>query len=763
VNAALAFILAVGLVSSGNAAPHKGNRPGTPRRQSDSLAHPLGDRQRDMRQKALEQVLKGQAVAQGKNKVVQVAKGQYVELARAGEEKIWTILAEFGTQVDPFRGGSPGPLHNQIPQPDRSVNSTDLWVPDFNRTHYEEMLFSEAPGALTMRNYYIEQSSNRYTVNGVVTDWVRVPFNEAYYGSNYCGSLDCQEVVLFVRDSANAWYNAQIAAGKSPAQIEAELAQFDVWDRYDYDGDGNFNEPDGYIDHFQAIHAGMGEDAGGGAQGTDAIWSHRWYVFIDDIGSTGPDGNKLGGTQVGNTKYWIGDYTTEPEDGTIGVFTHEFGHDLGLPDLYDTSGNTGGAMNSTGFWTLMSFGSFNSNGITSGGLGTRPAHMSAYEKIFLGWSNLQVVNYGQGASLKLGPAEYNTKQAQQLLVLLPDKNVETNIGSAYAGSYFYYSGSGNNLDHSMTKVVALPAGTVTLTAKVRYDIEQDWDYAYLTVNGVPVTTSLSSEDSPHNQNFGHGITGSSGGNWVDLTADLSAFSGQTVTIGLRYWTDVAVVGTGFGIDEIAITGSGTDGAESDNGWTYAGFVRSNGIIAGSFFNAYIAEYRQYTGFDEALKTGPYNYGFDDPVHYWTAEYYPYQDGLLVWYYDTSFDNNNVGEHCAGGRCGGLYLPVDAHPELLLQPNNGLAWYPNVQSYDATFGLEPTDRITLHRANIPGSYGGLPAVPEFNDNNSYWVEPNPSIGHLGWSSVPVPHTGTSIRVVSTSAQGGFMQVQVRFNQ
>ena len=44
------------------------------------------------------------------------------------------------------------------------------------------------------------------------------------------------------------------------------------------------------------------------------------------------------------------------------MFAHEFGHDLGLPDQYDTSGNTGGAENSTGFWTLMSQGSYGSNG-----------------------------------------------------------------------------------------------------------------------------------------------------------------------------------------------------------------------------------------------------------------------------------------------------------------------------------------------------------------------------------------------------------------
>ena len=63
---------------------------------------------------------------------------------------------------------------------------------------------------------------------------------------------------------------------------------FDVWDRYDADNDGNFDEPDGYLDHFQAVHAGEGEDAGGGAQGEDAIWSHRWYVNCTDYGITGP-------------------------------------------------------------------------------------------------------------------------------------------------------------------------------------------------------------------------------------------------------------------------------------------------------------------------------------------------------------------------------------------------------------------------------------------------------------------------------------------
>jgi len=726
---------------------------------TDNPSHPLGDQQLSLRAKGLEAKMSGKV----DGPVAEVAHGQFVELERQGEDSIWTVIGEFGPLDHPapiLFSGIPGPLHNEIPEPDRSVDNSTIWAPDFNESYYENLLFSEAPGAVSMRNFYIEESSNRYTVNGDVTDWVQVPYNAAAYGRNYCGSIVCAQTWVFVNHSIDAWYNAQIAGGMTPAQIDDYLAQFDVWDRYDIDGDGNFDEPDGYIDHFQSVHAGEGEETGGGAQGSDAIWSHRWYAYYSANGPDGIGPSGYGGVRIGNSNYWIGDYTIEPENGGIGVFTHEFGHDLGLPDLYDTSGNVGGAENSTGFWTLYSSGSYGNTGIPEEGIGSKPIPMSAYEKIFLGWSNYELYDYTQKVSTKLGPSNYNTKQAQQLVVLLPDKYVEFPVGDPYSGDFFYFSGSGNNLDNTMTREVTLPAGTPSLTAKVKYDIETDWDYAYLTVNGTSVETNLSSTTNPFGQNFGYGITDNSGGAWVDLTADLSAFAGQTVTIGFRYWTDVAVANPGLFVDDIAISGQPLDDAETDPGWTYAGFIRTGSTVTLSFFNAYFAEFRTYKGYDDGLRTGPYNFGFtDNPALGNFVEHFPYQDGLLVWYYDTSFEDNNVGANCAGGRCGGLYLPVDAHPDLMLRPDNGQVWRPRVQSYDSTFGLQPTDVVCLHMNSVEGCYGGLPANPKFDDTQAYWFPPDSSISHNGWASVPLPGIGVTIRVVGVSAQGNFMQVHL----
>ena len=296
------------------------------------------------------------------------------------------------------------------------------------------------------------------------------------------------------------------------------------------------------------MHAGEGEETGGGAQGTDAIWSHRWYAFFNNIGSTAA-GPTLGGVRIGQSDYWIGDYTVEPENGGVGVFAHEFGHDLGLPDLYDTSGNTGGAENSTGFWTLYSSGSYGSTGVPADGIGSKPIPMSAYEKIFLGWSNYQVVDSGQPASVKLGPASANTKQAQQLIVAAARQERRLyDRRPVCRRRYFYYSGAGNDLDNTMTRPVTLPAGADHARVQARYQIETCWDYAYVEVstNGgatfSSIPTSASTNDNQNGQNFGNGITGTSGSPkvcdqlgtpvWVPVTANLSAYAGQTIRLRL---------------------------------------------------------------------------------------------------------------------------------------------------------------------------------------------------------------------------------------
>lgn len=247
-----------------------------------------------------------------------------------------------------------------------------------------------------------------------------------------------------------------------------------------------------------------------------------------------------------------------------------------------------------------------------------------------------------------------------------------------------------------------------------------------------------------------GIDGFSGG-WVPLVADLSAYAGD-VLLGFQYVTDGGVAEVGFMVDEIAVTGSPVDGAEADAGWTFGGFRTSTGIEGGSYWNYYLAEYRQYWGYDVALRNA-YNFGFlkgKDAAVNW-AERFPYQDGLLVWYCDTSQPDNNTSVHPGSG----FALPVDAHPVPLARPGKKL-WRNRIQSFDSPFGLEPTDAITLHYNSRAFPIPSLPAVPTFDDANSYYSTKNPT------ASVITPVTGTKIRVLGTSSSGdggSYMGVRV----
>lgn len=759
--------------TSGAKAPVVERRdPGSAKGDSHDLQGPFSKQQDAQRQAALEQVIAGDKKVSTRDgsKVVKLDDKKYVELGREKTDKIFTILVDFGDKVDnttmydpdgdgpapavPKYGGTPGPAHNQIAKPDPKKDNSTAWQADYNQAHFQDLYFGTGAGKNSLKTYYEKTSSGRYSVDGQVSDWVKVPYNEARYGSNYCGSTNCASVWDMVRDGVNAWAADQKAKGRTADQIKADLAQYDQWDRYDYDNDGDFNEPDGYIDHFQIVHAGEDESAGGGVQGTDAVWAHRWYAYGTDAGATGPTYNKAGGTEIGDTGMWVGDYTAQPENGGLGVFAHEYGHDLGLPDLYDT---TNRAENSVGFWSLMSAGSWLGTG--KGQIGDTPGDMTAWDKLQLGWLDYDEAKAATKSTHKLGVSEYNTKDKQALLVTLPEKPVTTAVTKPAEGSKQWWSDMGDNLNNTLTRSVDLTGKSkASLDLAGFWDIEKDYDFLYTEVsdNGGTSWTAIDGTADgkaiPRDASDKPALTDVSG-TYQQLSYPLDAYAGKKIDIRFRYTTDGGAGGIGFAADTISVTADGTvifsDNAEGDdNGWTAKGFSRVGDSFTKDYPQYYIAENRQYVSYDQTLKVGPYNFGFSTTRPDW-VEHYPYQNGLLIWQWDTSQKDNNVSTHPGKG----LILPIDAHAKPLKWAN-GTVIRNKIQPFDAPFSQRATDGFTLHNADVPVQIKSQPGVPVFDDHKgTYWYEENKT------GSVQVTDTNTRITVVSEPNDGSKMIVKV----
>jgi immune inhibitor A len=636
-------------------------------------------------------------------------------------------------------------LHGQIPAPDRSKDNSTYWSADVSPRHYRDMLFTAGGGSYglpSMSDYYLQQSSGRFTWKGQVGNWVRVNATESQFGGNSPESGDGGD------DANGPVYRVVDATVKGLAASGnyggLDLSKADKIDRYDCDGDGNFKEPDGYVDHFAIVHAGEGEEAGGGAQAGDAIWSHRWYANFNQ--TSGPTGCKLGGYNIPGTKLWVGDYTIEPENGGVGVFAHEFGHDLGLPDLYDT---TGGSDNATGFWSIMSVGSWASDSRYA--LGDKPVHMGAWEKLTLGWldETLAQVELGADTVVDLGPAEGATRGKNQALrVNLPPLTQTTNVFPVDgADANYFYSGTGDGIDVNMTRAFAAAAAT-PISFRAAWDIELDWDYAYLEaqVAGVwqPVQTSASTSTNPNGQNFGFGITGASAG-WVTVTATLPA---GTAALRFRHWTDGAFSMTGFAVDSIALAGT-VDDATNPALWTLNGFRQlTNGQYTQTFVHYYLAESRSYIANDRSL-CGAYNFISGNWV-----ERECYADGLLIWYRNSAFNDNNTSVHPGAGQI----LPVDAHPAVALEPDGKEPWAARWQIWDATFGVD-THRVTLSQVLESGhtrrkTYQASP-VSSFHDSSptAYWRPAQP------FNSVKTAGSGLKIDIKDVSRDRSSYKVRV----
>ena len=621
--------------------------------------------------------------------------------------------------------------HNSI-----EPGETDMYYEDYAASHYAELLFSangwSAPNGFhvrSMANQYFEQSGGSYTVEGGVAGWYMAEKPAAYYGNN-----DNGDIRSLVRE-------ALTAAAADPG---VDLTHYDIEDRYDLDGDGNVWEPDGLVDHIMIFHASVGEEAGGGQLGEDAIWAHRWNLGAPfAIPGTDPIVDPLGLGAMGAF-----DYTVQPADSAVGIVSHEYGHDLGLPDEYDTQYTGRGEPVSS--WSIMSSGSW--AGLLAG---TEPTGFSAYAKEFL--QNRWGGNWLSGGSIHLDDIPSNGVTA--LLDQAVDKGTNNDairidlppqqhvIVTPPSGSYAYFSGSGNDLSNGMAMPLDLTSATSASVAfKTWYDIENDWDYGYLMVrdsegNMTPMQGNITVTTNPHGNNQGHGITGQSNG-WVDAEFDLSAFAGQAIEVVPYYWTDGAAVNPGIYMDDFVITVDGsvvaTDNAESDGGFTLEGFTRDTGMKETEHY--YLLEWRTHQGIDKGLR---HVNVAGRPLRF--------EEGLLIWYVDTNFGDNWVGIHPGDGFVG----VVDANREDLYWSNGNIG-STRYQIHDATFNNKRSRPMKL---DLRKSHGLLMrdyntrGTKVFDDSNSFMSEAIPDAGRN------VPNYGLKVEVLSQSRDKSVAQIRI----
>jgi immune inhibitor A len=636
-----------------------------------------------------------------------------------------------------------------------------------NNAYFQQLLFGggvkdSTPGTLT--HYYQHQSHGLYNVSGDIFSVVELSQPLSHYGrpiQNSDGTWrDDERSDQLVVEALQAAYKAD---------PDFPWQNYDQWDPEDFDNDGIRDEPDGYLDHFVLIVAGKGQASCQGLYKlsekfntnakpdvfnslsddeqacADRIWPHRNSISWNLNNGPKVDGqtNTRGGVDIGNGM-WVLDYNVQSEYTEVSTFIHEFGHSLGLPDIYAGSTN-----NSTASWTAM-----------SSTASPEPQELEAWSRMMLGWMKPCVIRpplYGGDREGNIllktmndwSGSDKSTELCDAAMVILPPKYRDIEMGplTAQQGKQAAYSGQGNDMLRTLSRSFDFSSVEADTDLSLEFDawfvIEAEYDYLYVEVATqgekfqriLPADKdSLEDKLSVMPSSKGHegpgsipGLTGRSGdldgdgkvetavgcdpsldrtlaedkigqseadpceqAEWISARFDLNAYRGKQVTVRFTYFTDGAAVEDGALLDNIEITAVGFsedfEGPEM-SGWEVDGFTLSSGSHHLAVPHFYLLEYRDpYASFAEAKN---YDSGLLKPgfMFYPTAEgsmqaiNVNYRPGLLMWYYNGEFLWSQ-NEPTESGPGNGFLLVVDSNPQEYKLPIAPAEYYTTTDGWTA---------------------------------------------------------------------------------
>jgi M6 family metalloprotease-like protein len=558
----------------------------------------------------------------------------------------------------------------------------------------------------TLSEFYAEISYGDLNMTGTVYGWTTLPNVESFYTgagtcNGLCGSANVDDLIL-------------TTLGANDAAVD-----FGQYDNDGPDGLPNSGDDDGFVDFVAFVHPEQGAECGVNGN----IWSHRYSLnFLAGAAYTTNDARSGGGL------IQVNDYVIQPAYNCggvavidIGVFCHEFGHAFGLPDLYDTNGGSQGV----GHWCLMGSGNWNAP--------PDPAHMSAWSKDQLGWTDIVVVdskptNYDID-NVENNRAVYRLDVAHERWRRMTDCKIAGNYSmrcgllaaEATARNWASGSGYGNGWDETVSREFSYNgAGSVALSYKYSYDLEPGYDYAYTNVTVGGTTTMLAVYNGT--------VAGTAN---IDLTPYLGGVP-TTYTISVRVtsdpgWSDEdglnATACGAFVLDDISVVGGGenyaTDFETREDGWA------PDMSPPNEFF---LVENRQPLGSD---------------VNIWGG------GGLAIWHIERSVASTGQAGNTGGStnnRPRGVALEqADGLLNMEANLNRGDAGDPFPGS---------TNKTLFNGGTAPNSngYGGASTVSvQLLTGNG---DPISTTMSGGW---PLPTV--ALWAPSTAASGAFVQVQI----